>query len=365
MQKHHPQNERIKHKYLAYLKEAKRLSDATVDQVASALADFEASTGHRDFKKFHVEQARKYKRDLGGRLNPKSQKPLAVATQQSRLMVVKAFIQWLADQPGYKSRITYADAEYFNPTHNDSRIAKASRPRPCPTVEQISHVLATMPTETVLERRGRALIAFTLLTGARDSALASLSLKHLDVEARRLVQDAREVKTKNRKTIESYFFPVGDEIEHIVRDWVGELGHEHKFGPDDPLFPKTRIERAGGTDLFQAMGIDRCHWQTAEPIRRIFREAFESAGLPYFNPHSFRSTLATLGERVCQTPEQFKAWSQNLGHEHVLTTFTSYGQVNGDRQGEILGTLGADSITPNGDQIADAIALLQRLQDGV
>jgi len=63
--------------------------------------------------------------------------------------------------------------------------------------------------------------------------------------------------------------------------------------------------------------MDRRHWTTATPIRTIFREAFEGAGLPYFNPHSFRNTLVRLGQDVCQTPEQFKAWSQNLGHEGV------------------------------------------------
>src|SRR5512147_2134420 len=31
-------------------------------------------------------------------------------------------------------------------------------------------------------------------------------------------------------------------------------------------------------------------------------------------PHSLRSTLAQFGEQRCQTPEEFKAWSQNLGH---------------------------------------------------
>jgi hypothetical protein len=30
--------------------------------------------------------------------------------------------------------------------------------------------------------------------------------------------------------------------------------------------------------------------------------------------HSLRSTLAQVGEQRCQTPEEFKAWSQNLGH---------------------------------------------------
>jgi hypothetical protein len=31
-----------------------------------------------------------------------------------------------------------------------------------------------------------------------------------------------------------------------------------------------------------------------------------------------------------------KAWSQNLGHEKVLTTFINYGQVESSRQGKII-----------------------------
>jgi integrase/recombinase XerD len=62
--------------------------------------------------------------------------------------------------------------------------------------------------------------------------------------------------------------------------------------------------------------------------------------LPYFNPHSFRKTLAQLGEKLCRTHEQFKAWSQNLGHEKVLTTFSSYGEVAAERQREIIRELG-------------------------
>jgi integrase/recombinase XerD len=58
--------------------------------------------------------------------------------------------------------------------------------------------------------------------------------------------------------------------------------------------------------------------------------------LAYFNPHSFRKTLASLGEYVCRTPAVFKAWSQNLGHEQVMTTFSSYGAVSATRQAEII-----------------------------
>lgn len=58
--------------------------------------------------------------------------------------------------------------------------------------------------------------------------------------------------------------------------------------------------------------------------------------MPNFNPHSFRNTLAVLGETLCQSAEEFKAWSQNLGHEGVLTTFYSYGEVQESRQADIF-----------------------------
>jgi len=80
------------------------------------------------------------------------------------------------------------------------------------------------------------------------------------------------------------------------------------------------------------------------------------------NPHSFRNTLVRLGEEVCKTPEQFKAWSQNLGHEKVLTTFLSYGGVACQRQGEIIRDLATphQSTQPDFNELAKAIVLEMR-----
>ena len=58
-----------------------------------------------------------------------------------------------------------------------------------------------------------------------------------------------------------------------------------------------------------------------------------------------------LGETLCQTPEEFKAWSQNIGHDQVMTTFTSYGVVATGRQKEILGGI-ATRKTKNTDTIS-------------
>jgi site-specific recombinase XerC len=202
VRKFNSENERTKHRYLAFLTEAKRLSSDTVDQVAAALADFEESTGFKDFRQYRVEQAKSYKRRLGNAINPKTGRGLAKATISSRLACIKAFFQWLALQPGFKSRLTYSDAEYFNASGHDERIARATRERPVPSVEQIRYVLAVMPTESAIDRRNRALIAFTLLTGVRDNAIASMSLKHVDLNRRRIYQYPRDgVRTKNAKTM--------------------------------------------------------------------------------------------------------------------------------------------------------------------
>ncbi len=335
MSKHNPENERIKRQYFAYLKEAMRYSEASVDAAAKALSRFEVYTRYLDFKAFHFQQAVAFKRHLAEQTGKRSGEKLSKATLHATLMQLKKFFIWLAGQPGYKSRLQYSDAEYFNLSEKDTRIATAHREQKVPTLEQVRHVIETMPNGNEIECRNRALVAFTLLTGARDSAIASLKLKHVDLIEGCVHQDARDVKTKFSKTFMTYFFPVGDEIEQIVAEWVRFLREEKLFGNDDPLFPATRMA-LGQTRQFEAAGLGRAHWSNATPIRTIFRAAFEREDLPYFNPHSLRKTLAKLGEQICRTPEEFKAWSQNFGHEQVLTTFTSYGAVRTDRQGEII-----------------------------
>jgi integrase len=357
MHKHHPDNERIKHKYFSFLKEAMRQSEQTIDGVAKAIARFEDYNKYRDFKLFHQQQAIAFKKYLTEQVNKQTGKKLSKATLHSTFANLKKFFEWLAREPGYKSRIRYSDAEYFNISSKDMRIATARRQKTVPTIEQIKHVIQLMPEHTDIERRNKALIAFTLLTGARDGALASIKLKHVNLMSNSVFQDARDVSTKFSKTFITYFFPVGNEIHHIVADWINYLKEQKLWGNDDPLFPMTEVG-LNENHQFGVTGLKRKHWSTTKPIRDIFQQAFKNADLPYFNPHSFRSTLAILGETICKTPEEFKAWSQNLGHEGVMTTFLSYGQVAEQRQGEIISNLAIqkDNSLEDVNELAKAIA---------
>lgn len=355
MAEHNADNERIKRRYFSYLKEAKRHNEATVDAVAKALDRFESYTKRRDFKAFHSEQAIAFKTHLSEQTARQSGQKLSKATLHAALTQLKRFFQWLAWQPGYKSHFQYSDADYFNLSDKDIRIATARREQKAPTVEQVKHVLTHMPAITEIERRNRALIAFTLLTGARDSAIASMKLKHVNLMDDCVDQDAREVHTKFSKSFRTFFFPVGRDVREIVSEWVLFLRQEKLWGNDDPLFPATRVSLSE-TRRFRISGFERKHWSTAMPIRAIFREAFGKVGLPYFNPHAFRNTLVRLGQDICKSPEDFKAWSQNLGHEQVLTTFLSYGEVASQRQGEIMHTLA----TPQRQELQSSISELAK-----
>jgi hypothetical protein len=129
-------------------------------------------------------------------INPETGRVLAKATIHSRLMALKAFTIWLAGRPGYRSRIGYSDADYFNPSVNDERIVKTVRARP--------------------------------VTAART-----------------VFQDAREVRTKSAKTFTSTFFPVGSDIAAIIAEWIAELAAQG-FEPDDPPDASTVSVRRNG-----------------------------------------------------------------------------------------------------------------------
>jgi integrase len=139
---------------------------------------------------------------------------------------------------------------------------------------------------------------------------------------------------------------------------VDFLRKEKLWGNDDPLFPATEVIH-GPAQRFEIIGLARRHWSNATPIRTVFKDAFAQAGLPYFNPHGFRKTLAHLAYELRLGPEEFKVWSQNLGHETILTTLSSYGEVSPCRQAEIMHEL-ASRRQPisNKKEIAQQIAEL-------
>jgi integrase len=178
MKKHHANNERIKRAYFNWLRNAKGGGEASIDAAAAAINRFENHTHYRDFKGFHIEQATAFKRNLREQVNRTTGERLSASTLFATLSTLRTFFKWLAGQPGYRSKISYSDADYFGADRMETAVAKAHREPRVPTLEQIRHVLKSLPAESAIEKRNQALIAFTILTGARDAAIASMNLGH-------------------------------------------------------------------------------------------------------------------------------------------------------------------------------------------
>lgn len=131
------------------------------------------------------------------------------------------------------------------------------------------------------------------------------------------------MKVKFAKTRQVVFITLPEDIQENVMRWkkhLTSLGYKK----DDPLFPAID-NRFNAENLLE----DQIHpngIKSDTTIRNIFKKAFESAGLEYINPHSFRNTIARHAQKV--SPEYLNAIRQNLGHSSIDTTLNSYGQLS-------------------------------------
>ena len=352
MTKRNPDNERVKLRYIEFLRGADGKSDQTIRQVEKALLRYEEVTGFADFKTFDQQRATDFKDRLAN-------SGLALPTVHATLKALQRFLGWLATQEGFKRSIRKADIAYLNLSDKDNRAAQAPADKAYPSLRMIERVVETMPNETPIEKRDRALFAFTAITGIRDGAMISLKLKHFDVEECLVKQDPREVSTKFSKRIDTFLFPLNFTFEPLVLDYVRFLREDLYFGDHDPLFPKTAMGH-DENDCFQPTGLSHLHWATATPMRKVFKKAFELVGLDPFTPHRFRDMIVSeMYARKLSVPE-FKAWSQNLGHEGAMTSLTSYGRLSLEEQRQLVRKNPDPSSMERPATLSDVEALLRK-----
>ncbi|WP_165798893.1 hypothetical protein [Shimia abyssi] len=173
----------------------------------------------------------------------------------------------------------------------------------------------------------------------------SLRLKHINLVDQTVFQDGREVNTKNSKSFMTVFFPVDAIYFVCFSTWVRFLREEKLFGPEDALFPRPQRQMVAGKFAFTTLS--REPYANSQKINQVVRSAFQDVGLHPYTPHSFRKTLAKLMNDMNLTLEQQKAWSQNLGHDSILTTVSSYLPVTEERQVEVMKDLRSSFIDPS------------------
>lgn len=347
MSKVNPKNERLK---LDWIEELEiRKADSTIDQRLAALAQYEAATGWADFASLDRDKVKTY-------LDALRATPTRMRTKQAKVRHVRGFFEWMIADERLRPKKVRKALLSLRLKDTEVRAGNAVKTVKHATVAQITDTIQAMPSASAVERRNRALLAFTLLSGARDGAIITMKLKHVLWAEREILQDPNEVQTKASKMIQTWFFPVGDEIEAEVGGYLSYLINELGFLPDDPLFPSTLMGQ-DDQDRFAPIGLSKIHWASAAPMRKIFKSAFTANGMRYYNPHSFRNTLTALGYELNLGPMEMKAWSQNLGHEKLDTTYNSYGKLDANAQRRAMMNIGKAPKLENSGMIARMIKI--------
>jgi len=313
-------NAKVKRRYFERLREAEGLAGATVNAHEKAISRFDDYTRQEDYRKFNRSRAVGFKKWL-------ERRNLSTATVYHTLRYFKTFMVWLSGQAGYKSKVMLDDVSYLALDKKSVTQVTAAKPVRVPTLEYIRHLADSIEPKSDIDRRDRALIAFLLVSGMRDQAVATLPLGCFDQKELVVHQDPNEgVQTKFNKTIVTRLMQFDAQLVSYVSDWAEFLSKDRLFGSTDPLFPRSKVEQADGL-CFSVTGIEPVFWRSTGPIREIAKKRSAGAGLEYYHPHSFRHAAVHIAMKHCKTAEELRAISQNLGHEHVATTLTSYGRL--------------------------------------
>ncbi len=328
-------NIKIKQEYYKWLKEVKGKNPATIDKIECSLSKFEEFTNYEDYVKFNKEKALSYKSWL--KKSSFRGKPLQTSTYCHYLKMLKNFYEWLIMQPGYKSKISGNDIAYLNTADSESKVSQQGRLKKNPSLEYALKLTSSINGKSEVEMRDRALIAFTVLTGMRDSAISSLPLGCVDIEELEVYQDPKAgVKTKFSKQIMSKIFNFDTKLLKYVIDWVEYLKSKG-FKNTDPLFPRSQSAIKGDDICFEkANEVEPIFWTGSGRIRHIFKNRAKEAKMEYYNPHSFRKLTAHLALEKCENGEEMAAVSQHFGHEHIATTIGSYVNFNTFKLSQIL-----------------------------
>jgi integrase/recombinase XerD len=335
------ENEQIKREFFEHLKGAEGFAKTSVSTFAQAIGQWQLFTNDDDFGTFDKSKASGFCDWLASRETKTKAGKLSVVTQYNYLRRLKRFFTWLADQPGFKSKILKNDIEFLRLSRKDALIARSGTTKTMPTFEEVKAIIESIEIKNEIDRRDRALISFALITGCRISAIVSLKMKNFDKVKKLIDQNPGDgVRTKNSKKILTTFFSIGwDAPEQYFMEWYEYL-EKKGFGPEDPLFPVTKGEVGSA---YSKENVGKAFWSDSGAARKIFWKRCMNAGLPYFHPHSFRHLVVNILSKTRLTEEEKRAISLNLGHANVGTTFGSYG----------YGSMNEE----------DAVKIVQRLKD--
>lgn len=336
-QKNNLENVIIIRKYLDYLKEADGAAPSTLGMRTNAIAQFENFINYKNFKVFNNGIAKRFKQHLYD-YRKNDGESLSIATVKERFNSIRDFLLWLYNQPGYRSHIKITDINYLKITRNDQNaITSSSRFKKTPKFDEALALIHSIPSTNEIDRRDRAIISFTILTGIRADTLRSLRLVDVDLLNMTVKLDSiHGVNTKFGKYNEVVILPFKEELLDIVRLWIKELITDKDFSNKDPLFPMTKMNNTKNHFGFNPTEVKNEFWKKTGPINKIFKERAAAANLPMYTPHSFRRLNFQYARQFVDSMDELSAISQNLGHTSIEISDSYYGNVSTDERKVIL-----------------------------
>lgn len=320
------QNEQIKREYFEHLRGAEGFAESSVRTFAEAIAQWQLFSGGDDFSNFNKTKALAFREWLVKRATKTKSGQLTLVTQGNYLRRIKKFFTWLSGHQSFRTKILKNDIEFLRLSKKDALIARSGTTKAMPSFEDARKIIEGIDVKNEIDRRDRALICFSLITGCRISAIVSLKMKCFDKNKKLIDQNPGDgVKTKNSKKILTTFFPIGwNDPEKYFIEWFEYL-EKKGFQSNDPIFPSTLGNFNSVQSRYSKELIGNSFWEGTSGARKIFEKRCHNAGLPYFHPHSFRHLVVSVMSKTRLTEEEKRAISLNLGHANVSTTFGAYG----------------------------------------
>ena len=255
------------------------------------LAGFLAANGHSlKMDDLRREDLRAFQRHLAGQLR-------SPASRARALVAVRSWLRWLA-----REELVAKDLS------NGITLPKLIERLPKPIEPQeLAQLLASLPTETPLEKRDRALVQFLISTGCRISEALQLDRTDVPRQGSRLVVTGKGNKQR----------PVF-------------LTADAKAAVDDYLQGRTDTSMALFVNYDRSVSDDRHRRLTGAGARHIVNRIRKKLGAWSFkSPHVARHTTATTLLEV--TGGDVRLVQEVLGHAN-LNTLQGYTKIVDSRK---------------------------------
>lgn len=214
------------------------------------LAGFLAARGHSlRLEDLRHEDLRAYQRHLAGAL-------ASPASRARALVAIRSWLRWLA-----KEQLVRQDLS------NGVTLPRVEQrlPRPLPP-EELSRLLASLPSGTPIERRDRALVHFLISTGCRISEALQLDRTDVPRQGRRLVVTGKGSKQRSVYLTDDAKAAMDEYLESredtsmalfVNYDPSAQPGDDRRLTPAGARHVVRRLRRALGTWSFRSPHVAR------------------------------------------------------------------------------------------------------------